>query len=233
MRVTTLFLVTDPRSTDSEIGDFAAQVSLKNLVNIANGTPGGVRNFLREQPALYTEKSEALADAKARFQKKFKTPPHRGSVADLTASSKETPMRMQSVDSTADVLAKYKAEAEGGNPATTEHEKEWQDYMKRQMKEHGIDSLDDLDEQGKKDFFNEIEKEWNAKDEAGPDGEISAVAAKYAKDLGKKRTAASASSLLGEALDACYKLLEEFDLDEESQIALESAIGSLEAVAVD
>lgn len=174
MKLETFFLVTDPQHDTDELGDFVAEASLRGLINLSNGTRGGPRGFFKSHPTMFTKESEALDEAHERFYYKFNAVPP-GNISRI-ASTKDT---LMSVDTTSDIINKYKKIAADGNPATTEHEKGWQAYMKKQMSKRGIDSMDDLDEGAKKKFFEDVDKGWNAKDEPGKDGEISAVVAKY------------------------------------------------------
>lgn len=178
MKIDTFFLVTDPKHHSDELGDFVVETSLRGLVDISRGS----RGFLRQHPIIFTKRVEAIDEALDRFHNIFNAVPGGppGNIPKVMASSKHKDTTM-SVDSTSDIIKKYSKIAAEGNPATTEHEEDWQAYMKKEMKSKGIDSLDDLDEEAKKKFFNEIDKEWNSKDEPGKDGEISAVIAKYRK----------------------------------------------------
>jgi len=74
----------------------------------------------------------------------------------------------------------------------------YQDYFKKKLEEHGIKSPADIkDEAEKKKFFEDVDKDWDAKDEA--DGKTSKVWAKVdhllfsrfekKKILGSKKTA--------------------------------------------
>jgi len=98
-----------------------------------------------------------------------------------------------------DVVDRYRV-AKDGNPATTEHEKDWQNYMKGQMKEHGIDEISDLSDSEKKDFFEEVDDEWNSKDEPGADGKTKATAATRLSHLiERKQVEAAIPAWLGQA----------------------------------
>ena len=45
-------------------------------------------------------------------------------------------------------------------------------FVKKKMAAKGIDSLDDMDKEEKKAFFDKIDAEWNSKDEKGKDGKV-------------------------------------------------------------
>jgi hypothetical protein len=49
--------------------------------------------------------------------------------------------------------------------AKSEKQKEYQEFFKKKLKEHGVDSPADLSDDEKKKFFDEIDKEWKSEDE--------------------------------------------------------------------
>lgn len=56
-------------------------------------------------------------------------------------------------------FTKFLKEAkEGGDKA-------YEAFMKKKLKKYGVDSPEDLSDEEKKKFFNEVDKEWKADDE--------------------------------------------------------------------
>ena len=49
----------------------------------------------------------------------------------------------------------------------------YQDFVKQMLKKKGYDSIADIPKDKKDDFFNDIDKQWNAEHEPGKDGKVS------------------------------------------------------------
>ena len=45
-------------------------------------------------------------------------------------------------------------------------------FFDAKLRKYGVDSPEDLSDEDKKKFFNEIDKEWNSDDEDGKDGKV-------------------------------------------------------------
>ena len=67
---------------------------------------------------------------------------------------------------------------------------EYQKLFNAKLKKYGVNSPEDLSDEDKKKFYDEIDKEWNADHEAGKDGKKEELVKEYIKKDGIRRRCA-------------------------------------------
>ena len=84
----------------------------------------------------------------------------------------------------------------------SELQKSYQEYFKAKLSKYGVDSPADLDDEKKKDFFNEITKEWDKGKGVKPEVKKKIEAEeKKAEDKEKKEPSKDVADLDGSASD--------------------------------
>jgi hypothetical protein len=67
---------------------------------------------------------------------------------------------------------------------------EYQKFFDAKLKKYKVNSPEDLSDEEKKKFYDEIDKEWNADHESGKDGKTEALVKEYIKKDGIRRRCA-------------------------------------------
>ena len=67
---------------------------------------------------------------------------------------------------------------------------EYNKLFDKKLKKYGVDSPEDLSDEEKKKFYNEIDAEWNSDDEKGKDGKVETYVKEFIKKDGARRRVA-------------------------------------------
>ena len=67
---------------------------------------------------------------------------------------------------------------------------EYNKIFDKKLKKYGVDSPEDLSDEEKKKFYNEIDAEWNSDDEKGKDGKVETYVKEFIKKDGARRRVA-------------------------------------------
>ena len=64
---------------------------------------------------------------------------------------------------------------------------EYNKLFDKKLKKYGVDSPEDLSDEEKKKFYNEIDSEWNSDDEKGKDGKVETYVKEFIRKDGARR----------------------------------------------